>query len=297
MKKQIQVKQTKDKINIKDFLTVQEELSSRRVKQLLKNKQITLNGKTAYFDNDVKAGDVVEVDLSETGKDSTVPEEIFIDVIYEDEYFLAVNKPAGMLVHPTQNFPTGTLSNGVKHYFLSRGVDIPVRLANRIDRDTSGLVVIAKSGEAHSALAAQFELDSCEKYYLAIAEGYFRNCKGSIDKPIGLDEENTLRRAVREDGQPSRTEYDVLKQYRDAALVRLKLLTGRTHQIRVHLKSLGHPLLGDALYEGSMAIMDRQALHAHEMVFVHPFDKTVVTLKAPLPKDMEELIEKLEKNS
>lgn len=293
MKKELIAESLIEKINIKDFLEQRTELSSRRLKLLLKSRKITINGKPAYFDNIVRNGDKIIVDMAETGRDSTVPEDIPVDVIYEDDYFLAVNKPAGMLVHPTQNHPGGTLSNAVKHYLVAKGMDIPVRLANRIDMETSGLVVIAKSGEAHSALSAQFEQDSCRKYYIAVAEGCFEVQQGVIDKPIGIDPGNPIRRAVTADGQSSRTEYEVLEQYKDAALVRLKLITGRTHQIRVHLCSMGHPLLGDMLYGGKPIGISRQALHAYEMQFAHPFTKKAVKLQADMPQDMTALIDRL----
>lgn len=293
MKKEITVNIASDKVNIKDFLEKNCSFSSRKIKALLKNKSILINGKAAFWDNAVRNGDMLLIDLSETGRDSTIPEKLTIDIIYEDEFFLAVNKPAGMLVHPTVNHPKGTLANGIKHYLIDEGLDIPVRFANRIDMDTSGLVVIAKSGEAHSALAKQFDKDDCEKYYLAVAEGSFEPNYGTIDKPIGIDPENPIRRAVREDGQRSITEYEVLEQFPSAAFLRLKLITGRTHQIRVHLSSMGHPLLGDKLYDGDNELIAHQALHAYELVFNHPFEQRILKLQASIPKDLNELISKL----
>lgn len=293
MKKEITVETSTEKVNIKEFLEQKFSLSSRKTKSLLKDKKVQINGKTAYFDNSVKAGDSIVVDLSESGKDSTIPEDIPIDIIYEDDYLLAVNKLAGMLVHPTPNHPSGTLSNGVKHYLLAKGLDIPVRLANRIDMDTSGVVVVAKSGEVHAAIAEQFDKDSCEKYYLAVVQGSFRTGCGTIDKPIGVDETNPIRRAVREDGQRSITEFLVLEQYPEAALLQLRLITGRTHQIRVHMSSIGRPLLGDQLYGGSMELIQRQALHAFELRFEHPFEKGSIILQAEMPADMKLLIETL----
>lgn len=295
MKKEIKVDLSKDNISIKDFIVAQHSFSSRKVKMLLKNKQVQINGKTAYYDNVVKNGDVVMLELIDTGRDSTAAEDLPIEVIYEDEYFLAVNKAAGILVHPTQNHPTGTLGNAIKFYMTSKGLDNPVRLANRIDRDTSGIVIAAKSGDAHSKLAAKFELESCRKYYLAVAEGHLDVEKGIIDKPIGIDETNPIKRCVRADGQRSITEYEVLRQYKEAALLRLKLITGRTHQIRVHLSNLGHPLLGDMLYEGKAGYIDRQALHAYELVFEHPYEGRQIALQAKLPQDMEILIDRLDK--
>ncbi|MDF2591903.1 MAG: pseudouridylate synthase [Clostridia bacterium] len=293
MKKEITAELANEKLNIKEFLESCCSLSSRKVKQLLKQKKILINNKTAYYDSSVRCGDRIVFDMSETHKDSTVPEEIPLDIVYEDEYYLAVNKPAGILVHPTQNHPCNTLANGVKFYFLSKGLDIPVRLANRIDMDTSGLVIIAKSGMAHSAIAEQFKVESCKKIYIAIAEGHFEPAKGTIDKPIGIDDENPIRRAIRDDGQRCITEYEVVEQYKKSALVRLNLITGRTHQIRVHLSSIGHPLLGDKLYNGSMECMQRQALHAYEMVFKHPYTNKEMKLQAKVPEDMQRLIEHL----
>ncbi len=293
MKKELKVKIEAEKLNIKDYLELECSFSSRKIKALLKNKRVLINDKVAYWDNSVKNEDILTIDLSETGKDSTIPEDIPIEVIYEDEYFLAVNKSAGMLVHPTDNHPKATLANGIKYYFINKGFDIPIRFANRIDMDTSGIVVVAKSGEAHAKFSKQFGEEGCEKYYMALAEGTFEVKAGSIEKPIGIDEENPIRRAVREDGQRSITQYEVLEQYDLAALLRLKLITGRTHQIRVHLSSLRHPLLGDKLYGGKDELIARQALHACEMIFSHPFSKGIIRLEAPLPDDMKKLISKL----
>lgn len=297
MKKEFQIKPGEEGRNIKEYLGQQAGLSARRIKQLLKAKKIEINGRPAYFDNSVKNGDLIRVDLEDTGRDSIVPQALSLEVIFEDEYFLGANKRAGMLVHPTQNFPDGTLSNAVKHYFKLQGLDIPVRLINRIDMDTSGIVLIAKSGEAHSAFAARFQQEDCRKYYLALAEGRFEEKKGCIDAPIGLDEANPLRRAVRADGQASLTEYEVLEQYEEAALIRLRLVTGRTHQIRVHMSSLGHPLLGDLLYGGNNAQIRRQALHACRLQFAHPFMAEEIDLAAALPEDMQKLIEHLRKET
>lgn len=296
MKKIIEVEDTAEKVNIKEYLENTCSYSSRKIKSLLKNKSILINDKTAYWDNTVKKGDVLVIDLTETGRDSTIPEEMNIAVVYEDEYFLAVNKPAGIIVHPTPNHPTGTLANGIKHYLMRKNIDIPIRFANRIDMDTSGLVVVAKSGEAHAALSAQLDEDGSRKYYLAVAEGEISPVSGTIDKSIGIDKENPIRRAISEDGQRSITEYEVIEQYKEAALLRLKLITGRTHQIRVHLSSIGHPLLGDRLYEGSTELIERQALHAYELIFTHPFTEEIIELQASLPEDISALIDRLKRD-
>jgi 23S rRNA pseudouridine1911/1915/1917 synthase len=290
MKEEIIVELSNEKLNIKEFLESYCTLTSRKAKQMIKQKKIQINSKTAYYDSHVKSGDKVVFDLSEAGKDNTLPESMGLDIIYEDEYFMAVNKPAGILVHPTPNFPTNTLANGIKFYLLSKNLDIPIRFVNRIDRDTSGLVVIAKSGVAHSAIAAQFNEESSKKIYLAIAEGIFATVDGVIDNPIGTDDDNPIRRMIREDGQKCITEYEVLEQFEKNALVRLNLITGRTHQIRVHLRSIGHPLLGDKLYDGSMQYIQRQALHAYEMIFKHPYSNREIKLLAKLPQDMQQLI-------
>lgn len=292
MKQQIKVELQNGKVGIKEYLEQQGAFSARKIKTLLKNKRIWINDKTAYFDNTVKSGDVIVMDLEEMGRDSTIPEEIPLCIVYEDEYLLAVNKSAGMLVHPTQNHPTGTLSNGVKYYFAAKGRELPIRLVNRIDMDTSGIVLIAKSGEAHSALSAQFE-EGCEKIYYAVVAGKMEQLQGMIDQPLGIDETNPIKRAIVAGGQDSLTEYQVLEQYADAALIRVRLHTGRTHQIRVHMSCIGHPLLGDQLYGGSQQLIDRQALHAYELRFIHPFFKDTLAIKADLPEDLLTLIDKL----
>lgn len=293
MKKQMIVNISAGKQNIKEWLEQQLVLSSRKLKALFKNKRIWINGKVAYSDNSVQNGDVIEIDLSEMGKDSTVPEDIPIEVVYEDAHMLAVNKKPGMLVHPTQTHTGGTLANAVKHYFLSKGLELPIRLVNRIDMDTSGLVLFAKSGEAHAALVKQLEQEDAYKLYLAIVQGSLENSKGLIDKPIGVDEENPIRRAVRVDGQKSVTEYEVVERLTDADLVKLRIITGRTHQIRVHMSDAGHPLLGDALYGGSQDKINRQALHAYQLRFTHPYEKRDIILQAELPEDMAQLLKEL----
>jgi 23S rRNA pseudouridine1911/1915/1917 synthase len=277
-----------------DYMSEALGFSSRQIKKLLKNKKVFINGKAAYSDNKLKSGDLLEIDLSEEPRKDILPEDIELTIIYEDEHILAVNKPPFMLVHPTPNHMSGTLLNAVAYYFESQKVKAALRLLNRLDMNTSGVVVIPKSAAVHSKLEEMMKLGSIRKFYIAAIEGTIDPDKGIIDVPIGKDEVDPIRRKVRSDGQPSTTIYETLKKAKNHSLVRLELLTGRTHQIRVHLSHLGHPVIGDELYGKASIYIGRQALHASDMELTHPFGNGVIKLHAELPDDIRGLVTQLE---
>jgi 23S rRNA pseudouridine1911/1915/1917 synthase len=212
----------------------------------------------------------------------------------EDADLLVVDKPAGLLVHPTAPEHHHTLAHGVAHHLLRQGVHARVRPVHRIDRDTSGLVLFAKSAHAQAGLDAQLREHRLRRSYLALAAGLPVDAEGVVDAPIGRHPVNPTLRAVRPGGEEARTRYRVVERFARAALVELELETGRTHQIRVHLAHLGHPILGDGWYGGSGRDLGRPALHAHRLGFVHPTPPhREVELVAPLPEDMAALAARL----
>lgn len=288
------VSSAESRILITDYMSEYLGFSSRQIKKLIKDKKVRINGKTAYRDNKLRDGDILEVDLSEEVRADIVPEDIGLNIIYEDEHLLAVNKPPFMLVHPTPNHSTGTLLNAAAHHFAKKGEKAALRLLNRLDMNTSGIVVIPKRAAVHSKLDEMMKSGSVRKFYVAVVEGIIVPEKGIIDKPIGKDEADLIRRKVKSDGQPAVTIYETLKKFGGYSSLRLELATGRTHQIRVHLSYLGHPIIGDTLYGKGSQLIGRQALHASDMELPHPDGSGMLKLHAELPEDMHTLVSELE---
>ncbi|SEG13175.1 23S rRNA pseudouridine1911/1915/1917 synthase [Caloramator fervidus] len=268
-----------------NFLKYEKGFSTRLIKKITKNDCVFINGKVAWADDILKEGDEIEVIIKENKSQDISPEDIPLDIVYEDEDVLVVNKPPFMVVHPTKSHQSGTLANGVMNYFTKTSQNCIVRLVNRLDRDTSGLVIIAKSQFAHQAMAKMFENNQVKKEYLAIVEGKMEG-KGTIDLPIDRPSLDSVKRCVIETGQRAITHYEVIKSNNEVSLVKLLLETGRTHQIRVHLSHIGHPILGDELYGNKSHFINRQALHAYKLVFKKVRGDSLVECKADLPLDM-----------
>lgn len=217
-----------------------------------------------------------------------------LEVVYEDADVLVVDKPAYLLVHPVTPGPTDTLADRVVRYCAARGVPARAHPVSRLDRDTSGLVLFARSPEVHRRLAGQLAARTLRRGYLALVDGEVADEEGVVDAPIGRDPAEPPLRAVRPDGAPARTRFRVVERFTGATLLRLELDTGRTHQIRVHLAHLGHPVLGDRWY-GLRGVerIGRQALHAASLAFLHPTSGAETRLEVPLPADMAGLREEL----
>jgi 23S rRNA pseudouridine1911/1915/1917 synthase len=213
-----------------------------------------------------------------------------LNVLYEDDFTLVMNKPVGVEVHPSQQGQRGTLAHGVAAYYDAAGVACRVRHVHRLDKETSGPVLYAKNEMAHYMFDKGMREKTIERIYLAVAEGIISQDRGTIDKPIGQDRHHSTRRRISETGDPAVTKYEVLERFPEHTLVRLRLETGRTHQIRVHLSSLGHPLAGDGLYGGNRKYIKRQALHGEKLMWTHPWTGERMSVKAPLPNDMGELL-------
>lgn len=217
-------------------------------------------------------------------------EEIPLEIIYEDEYLLVITKPAGMSTIPSREHPSGSLANALIGYYERIGLSATVHIVTRLDRDTSGIVLIAKHRHTHHLLSQQQRMGRIERVYEAFVSGRFSEAKGRIEAPIGRKSDSIIERVVREDGQYAVTNYSVKESLSHFTWVELQLETGRTHQIRVHLSHLGHPLLGDDLYGGHLNLMKRQALHCRKISFIHPFLKKRLEFTSDLPEDMRELL-------
>ena len=261
--------------------------SSRIIRQIKYVQDgFLVNGQYSYTNRILHEGDMVEITLPQTTT-TVEAEDIYLNIVYENEYAMVVNKPVGIVVHPTRKYPTGTLGNGYIHLMQARGECAPVyRPVMRIDRNTSGLIVLAKS-----SFAASFYAKGIQKTYLALLQGKLERQAGSITTPIGLEENSFIKRKICEDrGKESRTDYEVVVRGKGYTLVKVYPKTGRTHQIRVHFSSIGYPLMGDDLYGGGTEEINRHALHCHSITLVHPFTKEVISVSVPPPADMEKII-------
>jgi 23S rRNA pseudouridine1911/1915/1917 synthase len=216
-----------------------------------------------------------------------------LNILYEDEFTLIVNKPAGIEVHPSEKGQRKTLAHAVAAYYEMSGQDVRIRHVHRIDKDTTGPVLYAKNEFAHYQYDKAMREKSIERIYLALAEGYVEGNKGKIDKPIGQDRHHSTRRRVSDTGDPAVTHFEVVERLEEHTLVRLRLETGRTHQIRVHLSSINHPLAGDGMYGGSRGAMSRQALHGERLIWHHPWTGEKQQVTAPLPDDFNQALNKL----
>ena len=281
---------------------VSKEYEGATIREFLKedlglSSRILVNKKEVRMRYIVHSGDLVQINLQSDESQNITPEKMDLDIVYEDEDILVVNKKPYMVVHPTKSYQSGTLANGVLFYFKETNQNCIVRLVSRLDMNTSGLIIIAKNQFAHMALSKEMEGNNLEKRYLAIVHGNLKEKEGTIDAPIYRPdgEEFGTMRIVDERGQRSITHYKVIESFKDADLVECLLETGRTHQIRVHMKHLGHPIYGDTLYgfEGDEELIPRQALHAYGLDFKSPKTKETLSLRAKLPDDMESLLKKV----
>ena len=276
---------------IKKVLAEKLYFSNRLMRKLEDSGNIYLNDKKAKLDKNTYIDDILRVDFED--EDNIYKgNNIDLDILYEDEDILALNKPAYILVHPSKEERKDTLANGVVTYFKSKDIKRKIRFVNRLDMNTSGVVLLAKNSYGQSRLMREMKKNKVTKKYLAIVEGYFEKEAGEISKSIGLASGENIKRNVMDSGDFCKTKYKVVEELKNnLSLVEVELETGRTHQIRVHMAYLNHPLLGDELYGETSKLIDRQALHCLEMIFESTRSKKIVSVKAPLPKDLEKILE------
>ena len=277
--------------NILHVLKEQFLLSDRLITKLKKANKIYLNDLPTYTKKSVTVGDKVSVLIDfEEDNSNIVASNIPLDIIYEDDYLLVINKPANIAIHPSILHFDNSLSNGVKFYFDKLGLKKKIRIVNRLDRNTSGIVVFAKNEYIQECLIKQMKTKELKKEYLAIAKGILKSKSDTLNFPIARKEGSIIERTVSSDGDSAITHYDVVKEFNNLSLVHIVLETGRTHQIRVHFSYIGHPILGDTLYGSPSELINRQALHSYKLTFIHPVTKKVLSLEAPLPNDIENII-------
>ena len=255
-------------------------------------ESILLNGAWTYMRTAVKDGDILTVHIQEPESSPNIPPvKLPLDIVYEDEDIVVVNKPAGMPVHPSLNNYENSLANGLMYYYQEQGKPFIFRCTNRLDRDTSGLTVVAKHMVSSSILSSMGMRHEITREYLAIVRGALKPSEGTIDAPIGRTGSSLIERKIDfENGERAVTHYRVVEEQNEHSLVSLILETGRTHQIRVHMKYIGHPLVGDYLYNPDMEYIDRQALHSHRLSFTHPVTGEKMEFTAPLPTDMRKIL-------
>jgi len=315
-KYRIIIPEGKKKERLDIFLTSQIENATRtRVQKLIEANLVIVNGGFIKPSYKVLPGDIIDVKIPVSPHpEEAEPEEIPLNIIYEDDFLLIVNKPAGMVAHPAYSNYTGTLVNALLHHTqkLSRPEEI-IRpgIVHRIDKDTSGLLVVAKDNWTHAKLAEQFSKHTIEREYWTVAWGIFKEKKGELNSNIGRSKSDRKKFTVSSEGKTAVTFYEVLDEFEFASLLKINLKTGRTHQIRVHLSSINHPVFGDATYGGRqimygsslpkmksriqnlLEIMPRQALHAKTLGFIHPHTRESIRFDSNLPDDMIQLLNNL----
>ena len=289
------------------FVAERAGLTRSASQKVLSDGNTLVNGSAVRKNYKISENDIVEVELPEPTELDCIPEDIPVDIVYEDEHLAVVNKPKGMVVHPAPGNYTGTLVNALLYHMKGRlssinGVIRP-GIVHRIDKNTSGLLMIAKTNEAHLGLAEQIKVHSFERVYEAILVGNLKDDEGTIDAPIGRHPEDRKKMAIVKDAREAVTHYKVLERFQGYCHVEFKLETGRTHQIRVHSKSVGHPVLGDTLYGAgktkfelqNKSIIEEQCLHARTVGFIHPVTGEKLSFTSDLPEYFDTLLTKLRK--
>ncbi len=282
-----------EEMRLKDFLLNVMEFSTRAVSKMKREKLLLVNGEFQKPSTNIKLGDIIEITVDEEMSDF-LSQDLSVEVLYEDFDILVMNKPPFMVVHPTKSHFDGTLANHVINYIEKSDESYKIRFVNRLDMNTSGIVVLAKNAYAHHILSKDMSDNLVKKEYIAVVDGIIENDEGTIDLPIMRESMESILRVVDERGQKSITHYKVIERLDNATIVGLRLKTGRTHQIRVHLSNIGHGIIGDELYgKVDDSLINRQALHACKIGFNQPRMKNRINIESQLPEDMKLLIKKL----
>lgn len=300
----IRIEEEEHGMMIKDIIKKQTGMSRYVLREILANGGVTRNDNFCYLTNRVETGDVIRISFPCDEQLKIEPEQLPVHIVYEDPHLVVIDKTPGIVVHPTKNYPNGTLANGLAFHYLTMGLHYKIRPVHRLDRDTSGVIVFAKTHFAHQKLSKEIKQHKVERLYFAVVYGKVEHMQATVDVPIGRDLTHTTKRMV--DlvcGKRSITHYHVRQTYGNlASAVELRLETGRTHQIRVHMASIGHPLIGDPLYGDQASLaqsaqlgVERQALHAATLIFKHPVTQQTMSFVSPTPDDLQRLLHTLEK--
>lgn len=268
------------------------DVSRSKWQDLIKSGNITVDGSKTKSSYRVSAGEKIEIDIPEGfNSKRLVPQDIPLDVVYEDSYLIGINKPSSLVVHPGPGHEKGTLANGLI-YRYEKLPDLPdperPGIVHRLDKGTSGIIAVARTDEIYLELKDQFKNREVEKEYLAIVNGHFDEKEGLIDAPVGRSARDKTKMKVKMGGKESRTQFSVIEEFENSTLLRIKPVTGRTHQIRVHMDYINHRILGDSYYGGPPA--ERLMLHARRLTIRHPVEGTELTLEAPVPDEFAEQI-------
>ncbi len=273
---------------LKDFLK-EKEISRTALTDIKFNGgKILVNNEEVNVRFRLSNGDKVTIIFPpEIPSEGLIGENIPLDILFEDEFLLIINKLPGMSTIPSREHPNGSLANALMGYYQKKGIEATSHIVTRLDRDTSGLVLIAKHRHVHHLFSKQQQSGMVKRTYVALAQGRIQQQKGTIEYPIGRRDDSIIEREARSDGQYACTHFNVVGRHKEFTHVELQLETGRTHQIRVHMSFIGHPLLGDDLYGGDTTMIERQALHCKKIKFTHPFNGREAIYSAPLPADLD----------
>lgn len=280
-------------LTVKDIIKNEFNISTRLTTKLKLDHKILLNNLPCSINDKLNLHDSIIVDFDyEEDNSNIVPNNISLEILYEDDCFLIVSKPPQMAVHPSCSHYDTSLSNAVRNYFDKLNLKKKIRIVNRLDLDTSGVVIFAKNEYVQECLIKQMQQNIFSKEYIAVLNGILDIKQGTINVPIARKENSIIERCVSSDGDISISHYKVLEENSSFSIVLFKLETGRTHQIRVHSSYIGHPIIGDTLYGSESNLINRQALHSYKVSFIHPVTKKQIEIISPVPSDMQKLISK-----
>ena len=292
------VKVVENNIRIDKYLSNNTDLSRTLISKMIDNGYILVNDKPTKNNYKVKENDIIKIDESFKEETNIEPEEMKLNIVYEDNDIIIVNKPSGMVVHPGNGNYSGTLVNGLMYYTNSLSDingEIRPGIVHRIDKDTSGLIIIAKNNKTHEILSDYFKNKTITRTYIALVKGEIRTNSGTIDAPIGRSDKDRKKMAVTsKNSKNAITHFTVLKRYKGYTLIKCKLDTGRTHQIRVHMNYIGHPVYNDPVYTNDKCSDFGQFLHSYSMEFIHPITKEKMYFECPLPEYFTEFLKCLE---
>ncbi len=288
---------------IDSYLSNKVEMSRVTIQRLVKEEKILVNDKTIKASYKVQQGDIIIVNEDEPKETTIKAQDIPVEIIYEDSDIIVVNKPKGMVVHPANGNPDGTLVNSLmaicKNSLSGIGGEIRPGIVHRLDKDTSGILIVAKNDKAHINLSEQIKNHEAKKTYIALVRGIVKENEATINMPIGRSTKDRKKMAVVRTGKEAITHFKVIKRYHNYTLLEIKIETGRTHQIRVHLSQIGYPIVGDTTYSNGKNEwgIKGQCLHAKSLKFVHPITKKEMFLEAKMPEYFEKIIEELDKTN